>query len=77
MIIVGKLRENKDRIDRLSDCFGGTKIELAMTNLQLSLSKLRDKDSKQESSYSSKSTTIVIVSSKGRAQRISAESFKP
>ena len=42
------IEENKDPIDLLSDYFGGTKIELAMTTLQLLLSKLRDKDSKRE-----------------------------
>tara|TARA_B100000780_G_C20829575_1_gene329629 strand:- start:36 stop:269 length:234 start_codon:yes stop_codon:yes gene_type:complete len=72
MIIAGKLSVSKERIDHSFGCFGGTKMELEMTTFQLSLSKLREEDSKRESNYSNKSTTTVIALSKGKAQLICA-----
>ena len=76
MIIAGKHSVSKERIDHLSDCFGGTKMELEMTTGQLSLNRLKEVDSKRGSNYRIKSTTIAIASLKGKAQRIYAESCK-
>ena len=76
MIIAGKHSVSKERIDHLSDCFGGTKMELEMTTGQLLLSRLREVDSKLGSNYRIKSTTTATVSLKEKAQLIYAESCK-
>ena len=76
MIIAGKHSVSKEKIDHLSDCFGGTKMELEMTIGQLLPSKLREVDNKLGSNYRIKSTTTAIVSLKGKAQPIYAESCK-
>ena len=76
MIIAGKHSVSKERTDHLSDYFGGIKMELEKITGLLSLSRLREVDSKLGSNYRIKSTTTAIVSLKGKAQPIYAESCK-
>ena len=75
-IIAGKLSGNKELIDHSLDCFGGTKTKLAMTILQPSHSKLKDKDSKQESNCNNRSITTAIALLREKAQLTCAGNCK-
>ena len=76
MIIVGRRSENRELIDHSLDCFGGIKTKLAMTTLQPSHSKLKDRDSKQESNCNNRSIITAIASLRERAQPTSAGNSK-